>query len=627
MRCCFLFFGLTTSAFLCAQPIWNVGGTSLSEHTLVSGVNIPWELTWGPDNMLWCTTREGDVLRIDPTSGAYDTVLELNVYDSGTEPGLLGMVLHPDWESTPSVFLVYTAYDFQNGNHERLSVFEWNGTELENEQILHTVDAASIHNGSRLLILPDNTLLMSTGDTGDGGVSSMDPNRDNGKILRLNLDGSIPTDNPNPFSHVFSSGHRNSQGLCLGPNGLVYSSEHGQYNFDEFNIIQAGGNYGWPHVEGGCDGVCDWCNASEETSFCDANDVIEPLMTWSPCAAVSDIIYYDHPSIPEWQGCVLMATLGGFADPIGGRLNVLHMSEDGLTVLSDEFAFSEFNQRVRDVAVNPITGALYLALNGPSYGGNGPNVIKEFRPATLGCTDDQAPNYNVWATVDDGSCIDLVLNCSAIEGTLWDDFAIGIYPSTFSGEVGQSMQGEFVYHVPATYVDSTTGNTFVIQGIDEITFTPWPESIQLISGENAIAGAEQGCFEFGGVPLQEGAFEIIASANLSLEVFGETYVYGNIQQTVLIEVTADASPYVGCTYELADNYLPFATEDDGTCAFLGCMDQNALNFNRFANVDNGSCEFEVVIDLCPSDLNGDGIVGSSDLLELLSNFGVHCPFE
>ena len=392
---------LGVRAELQAQPTWTLDETVLNEYTLVSGVNVPWELTWGPDNMLWCTTREGNVLRIDPASGAYEIILELNVNDSGTEPGLLGMALHPDWESQPKVFLVYTAYDFQNGNHERLSVFDWNGTSLVNEEILHMVDASSIHNGSRLLVLPDNTLLMSTGDVYDRFNTSQNLDSDNGKILRFNLDGTVPQDNPIANSPIYSFGHRNSQGLCLGPDGIVYSSEHGQYNFDEFNILEANGNFGWPNVEGMCDGACDWCSAGNEISFCENNNVIEPLRTWSPCAAVSDIVYYDHPAIPEWQGSVLMAVLGGFGDSVGGRLNVLHMSEDGLSLLSDEHFFSSFNQRIRDVAVNPITGAVYLALNGAQtsinngYSNAGPNLIKELRPASMDVVEDWAETRGV----------------------------------------------------------------------------------------------------------------------------------------------------------------------------------------------------------------------------------------
>ena len=365
------------SAF--AQPTWEVGNTTLEEYDLVTGVQVPWELLWGPDDMLWCTTRNGDVLRIDPISGSYETVLSLNVFFNGSsEPGLLGMAMHPDWANTQEVFLVYCAGSNWNNAEERLSAFTWNGSSLVNETVLYTVEAGGIHNGSRLLVLPDETLLMTTGDVGDGGVSSQNPNSDNGKVLRLNLDGSIPVDNPTPGSAVYSMGHRNSQGLCLGPNGLIYSSEHGQNSWDEFNLILPGRNYGWPNVEGACDNSGGQGN---EVAFCEANDVVEPLKTWSPCPAVNGIEWYDHPAIPEWQGSVLMAVLGGLGAQYE-RLSVLHMSEDGLTVVDEDQHFASFNQRIRDVAVNPYTGAVYLAFNGTQYPGSGPNIIKEFRPAS-----------------------------------------------------------------------------------------------------------------------------------------------------------------------------------------------------------------------------------------------------
>ncbi len=363
---------LATHGVLLAQTEWQIGETTLVEYDLVTGVQIPWEILWGPDDMLWCTTRYGDVLRIDPLSGTYDEVLSLNVFGGSGEPGLLGMAMHPEWDTEPKVFLVYTAGSSWQNAEERLSVFEWNGSSLINEQVLYTVDAGGIHNGSRLLVLPDQTLLMTTGDTGDGGTSSQNPDDPNGKVLRFHLDGSIPADNPTPGSPVYSMGHRNAQGLCLGPNGLIYSSEHGQSNWDEFNIIEAGRNYGWPHVEGEC-------NTPSEQSFCATNDVAEPLKTWSPCIAVNGIEFYDHPAIPEWQGAVLMSVLGGLSGQYE-RLSVLHMSEDGLTVESEDQHFASFNQRIRDLAINPYTGAVYLAFNGPQYPGSGPNIIKEFRP-------------------------------------------------------------------------------------------------------------------------------------------------------------------------------------------------------------------------------------------------------
>ena len=367
-----LTLGLSTTNSI-AQDTWDIEGTILTEYDLVTGLQVPWEILWGPDDMIWSTTRPGDVFRINPETGAYINVLHLTVYGgTGAEPGLLGMAMHPDWENTPKVYLVYNSGTSWSNATERLSVFDWNGSQLVNEEILLTVDGGGIHNGSRLLILPDNTLLMSTGDTGDGGASSQNLNSDNGKMLRINLDGTVPADNPWPNSYVYSWGHRNSQGLCLGPDGTIYSSEHGQSNWDEFNIIEEGRNYGWPDVEG-------TCNGTSEVAFCEEFNVREPLRAWAPCIAVNGIEYYNHPAIPAWNNCILLSVLGG----LGGqheRLSILHLSEDGLEVESEDQYFSEFNQRVRDICVNPNTGAVYMALNGPSYPGYGPNIIKEFRP-------------------------------------------------------------------------------------------------------------------------------------------------------------------------------------------------------------------------------------------------------
>jgi len=374
--CIALFATASLSSHSIAQDTWDIEGTILTEYDLVTGIETPWEILWGHDEMIWATTRPGEVLRIDPETGAYSNVLNLNVYEGGVEPGLLGMAMHPDWENTPKVFLVYNSGTNGSNAIERLSVFDWDGVALVNEEVLLTVDGGGIHNGSRLLVLPDNTLLMTTGDTGDGGASSQNLNSNNGKMLRLNLDGSVPADNPWTGSYVYSWGHRNSQGLCLGPDGTIYSSEHGQSNWDEFNIIEAGRNYGWPEVEGACGGAA-------ENAFCDEFNVKEPLRSWAPCIAVSGIEYYNHPAIPAWDNCILLSVLGGFANPSGKRLSILHLSEDGLSVESEDQYFSEFNQRVRDVCVNPNTGAVYLALNGPSYAATGPNIIKEFRPGVI----------------------------------------------------------------------------------------------------------------------------------------------------------------------------------------------------------------------------------------------------
>lgn len=351
-----------------AQDTFIVGNTTLYATDLVDDSQIPWELVWGGDDMLWCSERKGRVIRIDPATGEYDTVLDLNVTFNGQgEPGLLGMVQHPDFPEDPRVWVVYCDGQFSVSEH--LSVFEWNGTELVNEQELLSLPGAQIHNGSRLLFLPDNTLLMTTGDAGNTD-NSQDLESLNGKILRLNMDGTIPEDNPFPNSLVYTWGNRNAQGLCIGPNGLVYASEHGQNQDDEFNLVEAGRNYGWPNVQG-------VCNTNSEAAFCEEWNVMEPLESWTPCIAVNGLEYYTHEAIPEFQGKVLMAVLGGLSAQYE-RLSVLELSEDGLDVLSEETYFSSFNQRIRDIAVNPYTGAFYLAFNGIQYPGSPPNIIKEF---------------------------------------------------------------------------------------------------------------------------------------------------------------------------------------------------------------------------------------------------------
>lgn len=358
-----------------AQPTWTVGNTTLTETDVVTGLVLPWEILWGPDDHIWCTTRPGLVLRINPTTGSYTTILDKSsvVPEEGSgEPGMLGMCLHPDFLNTPKVYIVYNYMQGGSTVKERLVSFDWDGTNLVNEtNLINNIPGYWIHNGSRIIITPDNKILMSTGDTGDGGDSSQDLTALNGKILRINLDGTIPADNPDPSSYVYSYGHRNSQGLCVGPNNIIYSSEHGQSNSDEFNIIEPNRNYGWPTVQGAC-------NTTAEQTYCAANDVKEPLKEWSPCIAVNGIEYYNHPAIPEWQNSVLMAVLGGLGATYE-RLSVLHMSADGLTIDSEDQYFASFNKRVRDICVNPHTGAVYVAFNGAQYPGSGPNIIKEFR--------------------------------------------------------------------------------------------------------------------------------------------------------------------------------------------------------------------------------------------------------
>lgn len=347
--------------------------TVLHKNTLAVGVQVPWEILWGPDDYIWATERRGQVLRINPENGNIQSILDIDNKVTGDgndgEPGMLGMALHPDFADTPTVFIVYN-YDLGFNTYERLVQYTWNGTNLVNEKILiDQIPGGGIHNGSRLLITPDHKLLMTTGDTGNSSLAQSD-NSLMGKILRINFDGTIPADNPSPTSYIYTKGHRNPQGLTYGKNGILYSSEHGAQQSDEFNIIEVSRNYGWPTVQGAC-------NTTTEQLFCTQYNVKEPLKEWTPCVAVNGLEYYNHPAIPEWDNCMLMAVLGG----LGGlypRVSVLKLSIDGQTIQSEEEYFDNFG-RIRDLCVNPYTGAIYIATNGASYPGYGPNEIIEYK--------------------------------------------------------------------------------------------------------------------------------------------------------------------------------------------------------------------------------------------------------
>ena len=360
---------LLSCSTLNSQTI-TLDSTVLTEREVAIGIEVPWEILWGPDDHIWATERRGRVLRINPENGNIQTLLNIQsqVWNNGGEPGLLGMALHPDFLNTPVVFLVYN-YIVGNNIRERLVSFDWTGANLTNETILlNNIPGGNIHNGSRLLITTDNKILMTTGDTGDQNLSQSLFSL-NGKVLRLELDGSVPQDNPINGSYIYSYGHRNPQGLAYGPNGQIYSSEHGASTSDEFNMIEPNRNYGWPDVQG-------TCNTPSEISFCNSNNVREPLDEWTPCVAVNGLAYFEHPAIPEWKGKMLMAVLGGFAqDP---RLSVLSFNGDGTEVLGEEKYFTSFG-RIRDVCINPHNGAVYFATNGNFYPSFGPNELIEYR--------------------------------------------------------------------------------------------------------------------------------------------------------------------------------------------------------------------------------------------------------
>ena len=373
-----------------------VGSTTLEEREVINGLDVPWEIKWGPDNFLWVTEREGIVSRIDVETGEKHIILDIqnDIWDSN-EAGLLGMEIHPEFNNgSPYIFLAYTYVS--NGAKEKIVYYEYDfvSDQLVNEVVLlDGLDGNSTHVGCRLMALDDLTMFITTGDAQNWNASQ-DIDELTGKTLRMSInmtDGTVGqslSDNPISGSLVWSWGHRNAQGLAMSPDGTIYSSEHGPSNDDELNILNKGANYGWPNVQGYCDnqwvdyGYANALNNNySEIDYCEDNNIIDAIWSsGSSTIAPSDILWYDHPSIPEFQNTLLMTVL---KDKMLVRFE---LTEDGQSMESYTEFFNNEWGRLRDICVSP-DGKIYLATNGYSWPSQGPNEIIELSNPNFDYTD------------------------------------------------------------------------------------------------------------------------------------------------------------------------------------------------------------------------------------------------
>jgi glucose/arabinose dehydrogenase len=360
MKNIFLILSITLVLILSPKLVQSqvmIDETVADTNTVITGLDIPWEILYGPDGWLWVTERFGRVSRVHPETGQQNIILDHSdfVIQQG-ESGMLGMALHPEFPDDPRVYIVYTYW--QNGIKEKLVHFTWDGQELVDETILIAgIQGNSTHDGSRLIFAPDGKLFMTTGDA-QNLSAPQNPDHLSGKILRLNDDGTIPDDNPFPDNYVYSWGHRNAQGLYFGPDGTLYSSEHGPSTDDEINIVEAGRNYGWPEVTG-------FCNTPDEISFCNENNVKEPMIAWTPTIAPSDIIFYEDEMFPEWTGSILLTVLKN------KRIIELELSDDGQEITGENHYFINYWGRLRDICAGP-DGEIYLATSGDSWSNTNP---------------------------------------------------------------------------------------------------------------------------------------------------------------------------------------------------------------------------------------------------------------
>ncbi|WP_162181686.1 PQQ-dependent sugar dehydrogenase, partial [Glycomyces tenuis] len=187
-----------------------------------------------------------EIRRVPATGGDAELVGVVPGVETSAEGGLLGLAASPDFATDRTVFAYVSASP--TNRVVALRIGEAFDSVTEERVLLDGIETANRHHGGRIVIGPDGHLWIGTGDAFEP-VNAADDDSFNGKILRIGLDGSIPEDNPSGTA-IYSSGHRNVQGIAFGPDGTVYASELGHRTWDEVNVLEAGRDYGWPETEG-----------------------------------------------------------------------------------------------------------------------------------------------------------------------------------------------------------------------------------------------------------------------------------------------------------------------------------------------------------------------------------------
>jgi glucose/arabinose dehydrogenase len=358
--CCPLLVQAQSNSSIKSLPDYHI-------EQITSGLNYPWSLAFLPNDELLVSERTGQLRKViagvisEPISGLPD---DIYVKSQG---GLLDVVLHPDYKQNGWIYLSYAAgTDEQNA----LKVIraKLSGLALIEQKVLLTVTPTKntpVHFAGRMAFLPDNSLLITSGDGFDFREQAQLKTSLLGKIVRIMDDGSVPVDNPFAASgevltstsgeaqsesvsqYIYSLGHRNAQAILYDPvRQQVFANEHGPAGGDEVNIIQAGQNYGWPVVTRGLD-----YSGARISPFTEYPGMQQPWVDWTPSIAPSGMVAY-YGSMFEVLRGDLLATSLKFKQVYWLQLN-------GNDLVHQTTLFSEIDQRLRDIRVHP-DGSLYL---------------------------------------------------------------------------------------------------------------------------------------------------------------------------------------------------------------------------------------------------------------------------
>jgi aldose sugar dehydrogenase len=321
---------------------------------IADGLEHPWAVAFLPDDRYLVTERPGRLNIVGP-DGARETVQGLPALAVARQGGLLDVALHPEFEASGWVYLTYSKGDAE-ATTVALGRGRLDGSRLVDFEELFVQDRVSEpgrHYGSRLAWLPDGTLLMSIGDRGAEPPRAQDLADHAGSLLRLNDDGTVPSDNPfvgrdDALPEIYSYGHRNIQGLVVaGSDGAIWATEHGERGGDELNLIRPGENYGWPVVSKAR-------HYRTEAPYGEARSregYIDPVYEFLPTLAPSGLALVSGERFPAWHGNLLAGGLGA------ERIHRV-VVEDGVVVHIEELLLGKVG-RIRDVRQGP-DGNIYV---------------------------------------------------------------------------------------------------------------------------------------------------------------------------------------------------------------------------------------------------------------------------
>jgi glucose/arabinose dehydrogenase len=321
----------------------------VSVTTWAEGLDDPWGMAFMPDGRMLVTEKDG-ALRIvgkdGAVSGPVSGVAEVSSRGQG---GLLDVALAPDFAESGMIYLSFSEPG-EGGSSTALARGVLKGDALENVEVIFSQTPKvgdTKHYGSRIVFDGDK-LYLSMGDRGQK-TPSQDLGTTIGKVVRLNLDGSVPEDNPfvgkdGARPEIWSYGHRNGQGLARHPEtGALWELEFGPKGGDELNLIKKGANYGWPDVSDGVE-----YSGAPIPDHATRPEFEPPVKSWVPAISPSGMTFYTGDLFPDWKNDILISGLG--------QQGVVRVTLDG-----DKFGSEErisVGTRIRDIETGP-DGAIY----------------------------------------------------------------------------------------------------------------------------------------------------------------------------------------------------------------------------------------------------------------------------